>query len=64
MFHYSEADLYCDDVPLADVAARVGTPAYVYSNHRAFTITERLGSSDADTRADRRYGRAGGFSLK
>src|SRR6516225_2439036 len=32
MFHYSEADLYCEDVPLADVAARVGTPAYVYSS--------------------------------
>jgi diaminopimelate decarboxylase len=32
MFHYSEADLYCEDVPLADVAARIGTPAYVYSS--------------------------------
>lgn len=32
MFHYSGADLYCEDVPLADIAARVGTPAYVYSS--------------------------------
>src|ERR1700694_2895196 len=31
MFHYSHSDLYCEDVPLADLAARVGTPAYVYS---------------------------------
>ena len=31
-FYYSEADLYCEGVPLADVAARVGTPAYVYSS--------------------------------
>jgi diaminopimelate decarboxylase len=31
MFHYSGADLYCEDTPLADIAARAGTPAYVYS---------------------------------
>ena len=31
MFAYSHSDLYCEDVPLADLAARVGTPAYVYS---------------------------------
>jgi diaminopimelate decarboxylase len=32
MFDYSENDLYCEQVPLADLAARVGTPAYVYSS--------------------------------
>lgn len=31
MFHYSASDLYCDGAPLADVAARLGTPVYVYS---------------------------------
>lgn len=31
MFHYSNQDLYCEDVPLADIASRAGTPAYVYS---------------------------------
>jgi diaminopimelate decarboxylase len=31
LFHYSSNDLYCEQVPLADLAARVGTPAYVYS---------------------------------
>ena len=31
MFAYSHSDLYCEEVPLADLAARVGTPAYVYS---------------------------------
>ncbi len=42
MFHYSNQDLYCEDVPLADVARRAGTPAYVYSaaaileNYRAY----------------------------
>src|ERR1044071_5551618 len=33
MFSYNGNDLYCEQVPLADLAARVGTPAYVYSSH-------------------------------
>src|SRR4051794_1190742 len=43
MFAYSRNDYYCDQVPLADVAHRVGTPAYVYSanaileNYRAYS---------------------------
>ena len=32
MFSYSGNDLYCERVPLADLAARAGTPAYVYSS--------------------------------
>lgn len=32
MFHYSDQDFYCEQVPLADIAAREGTPAYVYSS--------------------------------
>jgi len=32
MFSYSDNDLYCEQVPLADLAQRVGTPAYVYSS--------------------------------
>ncbi|HKE25638.1 MAG TPA: diaminopimelate decarboxylase [Bryobacteraceae bacterium] len=42
MFAYSNNDLYCEQVPLADIAAHVGTPAYVYSgetivsNYRAY----------------------------
>jgi diaminopimelate decarboxylase len=42
MFSYSQNDFYCEQVPLADLAARVGTPAYVYSsqalldNYRAY----------------------------
>jgi len=42
MFSYSESDLYCEATPLADLAGRVGTPAYVYSaqsildNYRAY----------------------------
>jgi len=42
LFHYSENDLYCEQVPLADLAHRVHTPAFVYSrqavldNYRAY----------------------------
>src|SRR5882672_817227 len=32
MFAYSHNDYYCDRVALADLAQRVGTPAYVYSS--------------------------------
>ena len=48
MFSYSQNDLYCEQVPLADLAHRAGTPAYVYSseailrNYRAYD--EALGS--------------------
>jgi len=31
--HYRDRALFCDDVPLADIAARAGTPCYVYSAH-------------------------------
>jgi diaminopimelate decarboxylase len=43
MFAYSANDLYCEQVALADLVHRVGTPAYVYSagtilnNYRAYT---------------------------
>jgi diaminopimelate decarboxylase len=45
MFSYSANDLYCEQVALADVAARAGTPVYVYSsqsivaNFRAYDET-------------------------
>jgi diaminopimelate decarboxylase len=41
-FHYVDNTLYCEQVPLADIAKAVGTPAYVYSsgvildNYRAY----------------------------
>src|SRR5438552_2865133 len=42
MFSYSQNDLYCEQVPLADLAQGAGTPVYVYSsasilsNYRAY----------------------------
>src|SRR4029079_6151573 len=44
-FHYGEHALYCEAVALAEIAARVGTPCYVYSaasilaNFRAYDQT-------------------------
>jgi len=32
MFAYSHNDYYCEQVPLADLAHEVGTPAYIYSS--------------------------------
>jgi diaminopimelate decarboxylase len=43
MFHYSGNDLYCEDVRLADIARRAGTPAYVYSSR---TIIENYHAYD------------------
>jgi diaminopimelate decarboxylase len=43
MFSYSANDLYCEQVPLADLAAHVGTPAYVYSSH---TLLENFRAYD------------------
>jgi diaminopimelate decarboxylase len=31
-FEYRGDELFCEDVPLAEIAARVGTPTYVYSH--------------------------------
>lgn len=31
-FHYRGDDLYCEEVPVARIAAEVGTPAYIYSH--------------------------------
>src|SRR5258708_18977407 len=45
LFHYGEKAMYCEGVALAEIAARVGTPCYVYSaaailaNFRAYDQT-------------------------
>jgi len=30
-FHYKGARLFCEEIPIEDIAARVGTPLYIYS---------------------------------
>jgi diaminopimelate decarboxylase len=42
-FNYSDGELYCENVPLALIAAEVGTPVYVYSRH---TLTYHYGLLD------------------
>jgi len=40
-FHYTNDELYCEDVPLRTLADQVGTPCYVYSHatlHHHFTV--------------------------
>jgi diaminopimelate decarboxylase len=31
-FQYRDGDLYCEEVPVATIAERVGTPFYLYSH--------------------------------
>jgi diaminopimelate decarboxylase len=43
-FHYRDNELWCEDVPLAAVARKAGTPSYVYSRHtleRHFDVFDR-----------------------
>jgi diaminopimelate decarboxylase len=42
-FHYDGNDLFCEETPLADIAARAGTPCYVYSSR---AILERYRAYD------------------
>jgi len=41
-FHYRDGDFYCDDVSLASIAQRFGTPAYVYSQRTILSNYESL----------------------
>jgi len=43
MFSYSTNSLFCEKVPLADIAHRAGTPCYVYSSQ---TILENFQAYD------------------
>src|SRR5579864_841692 len=43
MFSYSGTSLYCDSVPLVDIAASAGTPCYVYSSQ---TLLENFRAYD------------------
>jgi len=46
-FNYKNGELYCEDVPVAAIAEKVGTPAYVYSKatlvHHYRQIAEAFG---------------------
>src|SRR5579872_4227839 len=42
LFHYRENEFFCEDVSLAALAKRFGTPAYVYSQSTILGNYERL----------------------
>ncbi len=42
-FHYQNNELYCEDVPVLSIAAKVGTPFYVYSHA---TLKKHFGAFD------------------
>jgi diaminopimelate decarboxylase len=41
-FHYRQGDFFCEDLPMASLAERFGTPAYVYSQSTILGNYERL----------------------
>ena len=41
-FHYRQGEFFCDDVSLASIAERFGTPAYVYSQRTILRNYESL----------------------
>ena len=52
-FHYRDGQLYCEDVPAAELAERFGTPLYVYSQASILGTLE--GAADGVRRASIRW---------
>src|SRR5215470_14437962 len=47
-FHYRDGQLYCEDVPAAELAERFGTPLYVYSQNAILGTLKALQSAFAE----------------
>jgi diaminopimelate decarboxylase len=47
-FHYVNGNLYCEDIPVADLAARYGTPLYLYSESAIVGTLKALQSEFAE----------------
>ncbi len=47
-FHYRDGQLYCEDIPTAELAERFGTPLYVYSQASILGTLEALQSAFAE----------------
>ena len=47
-FHYRDGQLYCEDVPVAELADQFGTPLYVYSQNAILETLERLKTAFAE----------------
>ena len=47
-FNYKNGELHCEDVPVAKIAAEVGTPAYIYSKATLLRHSKRFRSQAAN----------------
>ena len=47
-FHYRDGQLYCEELKVADLAAKHGTPAYIYSQNAIMGTLDRLKAAFAD----------------
>ena len=47
-FQYRDGQLYCEDVPVAELAARFGTPLYVYSQNAILETLNTLQTAFAE----------------
>ena len=48
-YHYSDATLCCDRVPLDELAARYGTPLYIYSTEMIASRCREIEDAFGDT---------------
>ncbi len=54
-FHYLDGALFCDGVPVEEIAAQVGTPVYLYSLRRALANYRHLRAAFAPLSAQIHY---------
>jgi diaminopimelate decarboxylase len=47
-FHYRDEQLYCEDIPVAELADRFGTPLYIYSQNAILGTLDALKSAFAE----------------
>lgn len=53
--HYQDGVLFCDSVPIAEIAATIGTPLYVYSLRRALDNLKRIRQAFANLKPHIHY---------
>ena len=49
-FNYLDGELFCEDVPLREIAAKVGTPTYVYSSATFLEHYKRIARAFAEVK--------------
>ena len=61
--HYADGTLYCDDVPVREIAAEAGTPVYIYSLKRALYNLRRIQTAFAELQPHIHYSTKANASL-